>query len=153
MLGTVVSLALLAGSRSDHPPVARFLGESLVWHSTESLPDWAQAALARWIDDPRSQIRVALADLDRDRAPEILIAPADRQADVFVARSRLRLIVGDGDATRLIRTPLSCRPPRLGSFRTAGWWDLPCPATRQVLRYDGLRYRLAADLPAAAPAS
>lgn len=117
-------------------------GQTLQWHEPAELPAWAKAALDEHIKQSNYQIQVALAELNRDRQPEILVAAAARRYDVFIPDTPLRIIRLDQGAWRISESEFNCRPQRLGSFVTDGYWDLDCShgGERRVLRWAGDRY-------------
>ncbi len=117
-------------------------GLALKWHEPGDLPAWAQAVLEDHVEQSDYQIQVALAELNRDRQPELLVAPAARRYDVFIPDTPLRIIHKNDGRWRTSESEFNCRPQRLGSFVTDGYWDLDCSSStsRRVLRWAGDRY-------------
>ncbi|MEM7709061.1 MAG: hypothetical protein AAF358_26165 [Pseudomonadota bacterium] len=117
-------------------------GHTLQWHEPAELPAWAKTALEEHIEQSDYQIQVALAELNRDRQPEILVAAAARRYDVFIPHTPLRIIRLDQGTWKISESEFNCRPQRLGSFVTDGYWDLDCShgSERRVLRWAGDRY-------------
>ena len=139
-LTSAASAALLMA----RPDSASFFepGLKLKWQSPAELPDWARAVLDQHVDESDYQIRVALAELNRDRQPELLVAPAARRYDLFIPDSPLRVLSWEAGRWVMSESPAGCRPRHLGSFMTRGFWDLDCSqkGQRRVLRWTGRRY-------------
>ncbi len=118
------------------------LGQPLEYSSVGKLPRWARDAVRTQALAPDYQVVVALVDLNRDERPEILVAPAPAQTDLFIPDIGLHVLRHADGAWQATTSPISCRPYRLGSFLTEGFWDLDCRSGRgsRVLRWNGAEY-------------
>ncbi len=124
------------------PAVFSGLGQPLSYQPIGGLPAWAQEAVRAHGIAPDYQLVAAVVDLNRDEQAEIVVAPAPARADLFIPDLSLRVLTFEQDRWRASASPVSCRPSRLGSFLTDGYWDLRCRDGRgsHVLRWNGVQY-------------